>query len=112
MIVRLVPLLIASGLLSGCLGAEEAAPFGQARNGEALARQWCSGCHVVAPDQQSATADRRAPSFSQIAASQRLRPEALRRFLAEEHLPMPTFRLRKEEREDIVAYIGLLRGAE
>jgi mono/diheme cytochrome c family protein len=108
--MRLTSVVAAFGLLSACMAGERTAPFGRVANGEALARQWCAGCHVVAPDQRGAPHGR-AARFAQIAARPGLGADDLRRFLAEEHLPMPTFRLRPEEREDIVSYIGSLRAA-
>jgi mono/diheme cytochrome c family protein len=106
--MRLTRVVAAFVLLSACMAGERPAPFGRVASGEAVARQWCADCHVVAPDQRSAPHDR-AASFAQIAARPGFRANDLRRFLAEEHLPMPTFRLRPEERKDIVAYIASLR---
>jgi mono/diheme cytochrome c family protein len=107
--MRLTPVVAAFGLLSACMAGERPAPFGRVANGEALARQWCADCHVVAPDQRSAPHGQ-ATSLAHIAARPGSRADDdLRRFLAEEHLPMPTFRLRPEEREDIVSYIRSLR---
>lgn len=80
-----------------------------AAKGKAVAAEWCAECHLVAPEQLS-TGSVDAPSFALIAAR---RDEAfLRAFLAEQHLPMPTFRLFGTEKADIIAYLATLKPAD
>ena len=76
-----------------------------AEKGKTVAEAWCAECHLVAPE-QTETRSVDAPSFALIAAR---RDEAfLRAFLAEQHLPMPTFRLFDAEKADVIAYIATL----
>jgi mono/diheme cytochrome c family protein len=75
-------------------------------HGEQLARRWCSTCHVVASDQQQASAD--VPTFSAIARTPNLSPEKVAYFLLEPHPKMPNLSLGRREAEDIAAYIASL----
>ena len=50
-----------------------------AEHGRDLAKRWCASCHVVAPDQQSASAD--APPFATIAQYPNFDPKRLAYFL-------------------------------
>ena len=75
--------------------------------GKALAEQWCSSCHLVTPDQSTASAD--APPFMSIAKRS---DEALARlapFLTDPHPKMPNFSLSRQEISDLVAYIRSLK---
>jgi mono/diheme cytochrome c family protein len=88
-----------------------AAPFaraaGSAEAGETFARQWCSQCHVVSDDQQTALAD--APTFKSIAAKYGTDVGPLEAFLTDPHPPMPNLSLSRQELQDLIAYIGSLR---
>jgi mono/diheme cytochrome c family protein len=55
--------------------------------GHKLARQWCSGCHLVEPGQAT----------------------RLTQWLSDPHPPMPNLSLANEEIAALVAYIGSLR---
>jgi cytochrome c len=83
--------------------AREAAP-GRAdpRIGEALARRWCSECHLVAG---ARTATDAAPTFQSLASDPTKTPAHLRAFLAKPHAPMPPIPLSGTEVEDLIAYI-------
>jgi mono/diheme cytochrome c family protein len=82
-------------------------PVPDAAKGGALVENWCSECHRVSPE-QGPTIGSEAPSFMNVLA---VRDEAfLRRFMSEQHLPMPTFRLLDEHRADVLAYFERLRG--
>lgn len=76
---------------------------GDARDGHALARQWCSECHVVDDDQTRGSAD--VPPFAAIARSESLTPEGLAAFLANPHPVMPNLSLSRAE----IAYIEALK---
>jgi len=77
---------------------------GFADEGEEIARQWCSECHVVAEDQTSANAA--APSFAAIAEKYgKDGMGALAAFLADPHPLMPDMSLTRQEIRDLVAYI-------
>lgn len=77
--------------------------------GEKLAKRWCASCHLVSPDQPSASAD--APSFAALAAGPGRAPEALADRLAlpdHGHSKMPDMALSRVEIGDITAYIASL----
>jgi mono/diheme cytochrome c family protein len=76
--------------------------------GHDLARQWCSGCHLVEPDQ--ASGGDAAPPFMAVAQDPALTPERLTQWLSDPHPPMPNLSLANEEIAALVAYIGSLRG--
>ena len=78
-----------------------------ARNGEALARRWCSACHVVAPDQRSPTGE--APPFSAIARTPGLDAGKLALFLLLPHPKMPEMGLSRATAADLAAYISSLK---
>ena len=75
--------------------------------GHMLARQWCSGCHLVEPGQ--ATGGDAAPPFMAVAEDPALTPERLTQWLSDPHPPMPNLSLANEEIAALVAYIGSLR---
>ena len=105
MMRRTAVVLASASLLVAACQQQTAAPFGDPRAGERVARSWCADCHALGSEQPTAT--QAAPPFSAVA--ERRQADEIRRFLAEQHLPMPTFRLRPEEREDVTAYIVGLR---
>jgi mono/diheme cytochrome c family protein len=92
--------------------ALSAAPAAQshaadAANGQALARQWCAGCHAVAAD---ATARSDAtPSFSNIARRPNTSEDSLRAWLGAPHPNMPNFELSRAALADLTAYILSLK---
>jgi mono/diheme cytochrome c family protein len=89
--------------------AEEAVQSGpNADNGRRLAEQWCAECHRVSPRQLTTDRATDAPDFVAIARTYSAGPERLRDRLAEDHLPMPTFRLWESEKDDLAAYIRSL----
>jgi len=74
--------------------------------GHRIATEWCASCHIVAPEQtRVANRAAQAPRFADVAPRSAAQPAALRHFMDELHLPMPTFRLWPPERDDVVAYI-------
>jgi len=78
---------------------------GDAARGHALARVWCSNCHLV---EGSAEGKDVAPPLAQIAkrgAPNQLRARA---FLSAPHPPMPNFDLARRQIDDIVAYLNSL----
>ena len=82
-----------------------AAQAGDAAHGRVIAKRWCAACHVVAPDQTSASVD--APPFADVAKRRRDDKE-LSAFLADPHPKMPDMSLTRKEIDDIVAYIRSL----
>jgi mono/diheme cytochrome c family protein len=75
--------------------------------GGRLAVRWCMACHVVEPNQGTATDN--APSFSTIAKRPSTTAASLDRYLSKEHTLMPDFLLSAQERNALVAYIMSLR---
>jgi mono/diheme cytochrome c family protein len=77
--------------------------------GKALAERWCASCHLVAPDQTTATTD--APPFAELAKRTPEEIEALATFLTAPHPPMPPVSLTRREIGDVIAYIASLKEA-
>ena len=75
-------------------------------HGEQLARRWCSACHLVASDQQRASAD--VATFSAIARMPNFSREKVAYFLLDPHPKMPDLPLGRRDAEDIAAYIASL----
>jgi mono/diheme cytochrome c family protein len=75
--------------------------------GKALAEHWCASCHLVSPEQASATTE--APPFATIAERPLAEIEALDTFLAAPHPPMPPVNLTRQEIRDVLAYIASLK---
>jgi mono/diheme cytochrome c family protein len=87
--------------------APVASAAGDAAAGKMLAERWCATCHLVAPEQTTATTE--APPFATIAARHGESIDALAAFLADPHPPMPQMSLTRQEIGDLLAYIGSLR---
>ena len=83
-----------------------AAIAGDARQGEELANQWCSNCHLVGAE-QTAGGDT-APPFEIIAETAADRTDELQAWLADPHPPMPNLDLTRQEINDLLAYIESL----
>jgi mono/diheme cytochrome c family protein len=98
-----IPGLIAA-LMAICLLSQSAAA--DAANGERLARQWCSNCHVIDGSGPSATLPQGPPSFR--VAAGHLNPGEMRAFLSHPHGAMPDLALARSEIDDLVAYIEKL----
>jgi mono/diheme cytochrome c family protein len=93
------------GLALVVFSATAALAAGDATRGAALARTWCSTCHIV---DRNGTGKDAAPPFPLIAernAPDQLQPKA---FLAAPHPPMPDFNLARVQIDDIVAYLKSL----
>ncbi|MBM3552874.1 MAG: cytochrome c [Alphaproteobacteria bacterium] len=104
--MQLRRLTLATALAGGtAIFATFALAAGEAQRGALIAKRWCASCHVVAPDQTSASAD--APSFSDI-ARRRTDKKKLGHFLMDPHPPMPDMHLSRKEIDDIVSYIRSL----
>lgn len=80
--------------------AEEA---GDPRQGLTLARQVCSACHAIQP-QQHQSPNPRSPTFAEIATTPGMTSTGLTIALTTPHAGMPMFRLTSEQRADIIAY--------
>ena len=86
--------------IAPALGADQS-------NGEQLARQWCSPCHVVAPNQRDPTSE--APPFATIAGRPDFDPAKIASFLLNPHPKMPDMGLSRTEAADLAAYIATLK---
>ncbi len=102
---RLFPLVTAAFVLAM---APAWAQGGDPVKGRALAVEWCSRCHVVAPNQRP-TDDVGVPSFMRIAADRKLSRRDMIDLITIPHLRMPPPVLTVEEAEHVVAYILWLR---
>ena len=89
------------GLLPDVAAAQSAEVGGR------LAVRWCMACHVVEPNQSTATDN--APSFRVIAARPTTTASSLNFYLSRGHTLMPDFLLSAQERDALVAYILSLR---
>jgi mono/diheme cytochrome c family protein len=76
-------------------------------HGRQLARRWCSGCHVVAPNQRQTTTE--APPFATIAGRPNFDEKRVAAFLLDPHPKMPNMSLTTIEAGDLAAYIGSLK---
>jgi len=94
-----------AGLLAVLVGPAQAA--GDAAAGRRAADTWCAGCHLIGDENKAAMVD--VPPFPTIA--QEKTPDAIRAFLFNPHPPMPTFRLSRQDIEDLVAFIETLKKA-
>jgi len=111
MLRGLLPLVTLFALI-GCTIFESSAD-----RGHYVAVKWCSECHRVGPDEPSGMRPGhllpppvQAPSFMAIVDRPTVTAAWLDRFLSEPHLPMPGYRLREDERRDLVAYMLALKG--
>lgn len=100
----------ALGVLAATAQHGFAATAADIENGRRLAKQWCASCHVVSPDQESATTE--APPFEAVAKSSPAELEKLDVFLTAPHGPMPPISLSRTEIRDLVAYISSLRDSD
>jgi mono/diheme cytochrome c family protein len=75
--------------------------------GGRLAVRWCMACHIVEPNQSTATDN--APSFREIATRPGTTAGSLDRYLSTGHTLMPDFSLSSQERNVLITYILSLR---
>ena len=80
----------------------------QDAGGRVLAEHWCMACHVIEREPPG-TPDAVAPSFPAIARTPSTSPQSLDRYLSSGHTRMPDFRLSRDERGKLIAYILSLR---
>ena len=92
-----ISMVMAASVLSSGMSAADI------RQGEKLAKQWCSNCHVIRSDQ--AAGGDAAPTFGAIAETAAERNDDLRAWLADPHPPMPNLSLTRVEIDDLLAYI-------
>jgi mono/diheme cytochrome c family protein len=95
--------LLAAYLLLGLMPAWSA----DAQQGKVIAERWCSGCHLVRPDQKTAPADQ-APPFVTIAGMPDFGAGKLALLLLGPHPNMPKLLLSRSEVADLAEYIRTL----
>ena len=113
------PLLLMASLIVGLLTGQAAAQApagGNPTRGHELALRICTGCHMVAPDQQDSPILRPpAPDFRVIANRRTTTADSLRTFISTTHASvdnpekMSNPELTDEQTASIVAYILTLR---
>lgn len=103
--MRLLTVTAAAFVVVLAVGVPPAMAAGNAEAGHALARVWCSSCHLV--DQSEQALDT-APPFATIANRNPADRRWLRGWLIQPHPPMPNFNLSRQEIDDIVAYLDSL----
>lgn len=96
--------------LAVSFGSGFAATIGDAMHGKELAQRWCASCHLVSPEQTSATTE--APPFATIAERPAEENAKLDLWLQDPHPPMPQLNLSRTERADLIAYIESLKQAK
>lgn len=97
--------MVLLGLAPGLAAAQEP---GDSAAGRVLAEKWCSSCHLVDADQQTATSSG-APTFPAIARMKSVTRLSLGVFLQTPHDRMPNLHLTRDEVDDVSAYILSLR---
>jgi mono/diheme cytochrome c family protein len=101
--LALACLVVVAPLLSAGI-----APAQEAEEGLALARQWCTSCHIVEPGAAGSDAAR---PFAAIANDASFTEQGLRAWLADPHPPMPNLNLTRAETAAVTAYLRSLRRA-
>jgi mono/diheme cytochrome c family protein len=92
-------------LLLVAVATAPALAAGDAEAGHTLARQWCTGCHIV--DRAGSGPDT-APPFPEIARRNPQDQSWVRAWLVAPHPPMPNFNLTRREIDEVVAYLDSL----
>jgi mono/diheme cytochrome c family protein len=81
-----------------------------AAKGKALAERWCASCHLVGPDQATASSDM-PPPFAELAKGFPQREAEYQAFLQAPHSPMIEISMSRENIADIMAYLHSLAPA-
>jgi mono/diheme cytochrome c family protein len=92
--------------LCAALSSGSATSAGDPAHGEALAKQWCAACHIVAADQARGTDN--VPPFATIANMKGFSAGNVAQFLMDPHPKMPDMQLSRVEAQDLGAYIASL----
>jgi mono/diheme cytochrome c family protein len=99
--------MLASALAAAAWDAT--AQDGDVAAGRAFAREACTTCHVVEPDNASPRVVVIGPNFQDIANTKGMTATALRVFLTTSHPKMPNLIFTPEQMADVIAYILSLR---
>jgi mono/diheme cytochrome c family protein len=104
---RMTRKYIVCSLAAGLTVATYPALGSDVTNGKRLAQQWCSPCHVVAPDQRQLGSE--AAPFREVAQRPGFDAAKLAFFLLNPHPAMPNMGLSRSEAADLAAYIETLK---
>ncbi len=80
-----------------------------ASRGQVVVDQWCRMCHLRAGDRPDADT---APPFEEIVARPGRDRRFFERFVGEDHFPMTMFRLFRNEKRDVVAWLMEIQAAQ
>ncbi|MFZ5691943.1 MAG: c-type cytochrome [Pseudomonadota bacterium] len=97
-----------AAMIGALANGAAAQAIGDPKAGWRLAEAWCSECHAVQPERAGGLL--RAPSFADVAKRPGTTPLSLNVFLRSNHDNMPNLILKRDEADDIVAYILSLKG--
>jgi mono/diheme cytochrome c family protein len=100
---NLIAIVFVSSML---FGAGPARSDDAVTRGDAVIEQWCRDCHLRADDPPDPVM---APPYEEIVLREGRDRAYFRRFLHEDHFPMPTFRLYEHEKDDVVAWLMALQ---
>lgn len=100
------PFMLLAALALGPVTAAAAGAAGIAEEGQALARQVCSGCHVV----EGVGGKDAVPPLAEVAHDPAMNAERLTGWLSTPHAGMPDLQLTRRQISDIVAYLQSLKG--
>jgi mono/diheme cytochrome c family protein len=106
-LAALSQVVLSTAMVAWPLQAQER---GSAQRGLSLARQVCSECHAIQP-QQLQSPNARAPSFVALATTPGMTGAALTVALTTPHAGMPMFRLSADQRQSIIDYVLSLKQA-
>jgi mono/diheme cytochrome c family protein len=96
-------------LVAGCaLQVHGPALAADAVHGQAIAERWCTGCHLVRPDQTTPVTDK-APSFASLAKRPDFNAARLALLLLAPHPNMPNLVFSQQEVADLADYILTLK---
>jgi mono/diheme cytochrome c family protein len=76
--------------------------------GDAVAQQICAECHATKKGEEFSP-NSKAPTFAELANTPGMTGTALMAALSTPHAGMPMFRLTRDQREGVIAYILSLR---
>lgn len=74
-------------------------------NGQRLSERWCAECHAIGP----VPGKSKARSFAAIAAKESITAEMIASFLHLPHATMPNVPLRRNDAQDIAAFIMAMK---
>jgi cytochrome c len=80
---------------------------GDPEAGLRVARQWCTGCHIVESGGRGSDS---GPPFHEVANRPDRTPATMRAWLTDPHPPMPNLNLTNKEINDVIAYLESLKG--